>query len=486
MRHLFVLAALLVIPAVPATAQVDARLFRHPDVSATHITFVYAGDIWIVAKAGGLAHRLSSPLGEESFPRFSPDGSRIAFSANYDGNTDVYVVPTMGGEPVRVSYHPMGDRLVDWTPDGRLLVASSRESGRQRYSQLFVVGAGGGLPTRLPVPYGEFGALSPDGRVLAYTPKARDFRTWKRYRGGWAPDLWLFDLRDSSATKAAPSEANDGHPMWHGTTLYFLSDRDASQRYNIWAYDRNTRAVRQVTTFRDFDITFPAIGPADIVFQAGGRLYLLDLATEQTREVAVNVITDRMTLKPRVEKIAALIQSGTISPTGKRAVFEARGEIVTVPAEHGPVLNLTRSSGVAERYPSWSPDGTTIAYWSDRSGEYELWLRPADGSGTERRVTSLGPGYRYTAQWSPDSKRVVFADEAMRIRLYDLERNRVTEIDQSPVWMAHGQLQGMDFRWSADSRCCTGGCRAPARATTRAPWSTTISRSAKRRPSWRT
>ncbi len=455
MRPLFVLAALLIVTGAPAAAQVDARLFRYPDVSATHITFVYAGDIWVVAKTGGLAHRLSSPLGEESFPRFSPDGARIAFSANYDGNTDVYVVPTMGGEPVRVSYHPMGDRLVDWTPDGRLLVASSRESDRQRYSQLFVVGAGGGLPTRLPVPYGEFGALSPDGRVLAYTPKARDFRTWKRYRGGWAPDLWLFDLRDSSATKVAPHEANDGHPMWHGTTLYFLSDRDASQRYNIWAYDRRTGAVRQVTTFRDFDITFPAIGPADIVFQAGGRLYLLDLATEQTREVTVNVITDRMTLKPRVEKIATLIQSGTISPTGKRAVFEARGEIVTVPAEHGPVLNLTRSSGVAERYPSWSPDGKTIAYWSDRSGEYELWLRPADGSGSERKVTSLGKGYRYLPHWSPDSKRIAFVDEAMRIRLYDIDRNRVTEIDQSPVWMAHGQLQGMDFRWSADSRWVT-------------------------------
>jgi tricorn protease len=442
--------------AAPVAAQIDARMFRYPDVSATHIAFTYANDIWVVAKAGGSAVRLSSPPGEETFPRFSPDGSRIAYSANYDGNTDVYVVPAMGGAPVRITHHPMTDRLVDWHPDGsHVLFASSRESGRQRYNQFFLAPATGGLPIRLPVPYGEFGQLSPDGRTLAYTPKARDFRTWKRYRGGWAPDIWLFSLADSTATNITNSAANDGQPMWHHTTLYFLSDRGPEQRANIWAYDATSGTMRQVTEFSDFDITFPSIGPDDLVFQAGGRLYRIELATEQMVEVPVTVVTDRSTLRLRAEKVASLMQSGSVSPTGKRAVFEARGELFTVPAEHGPVLNLTRSSGVAERYPSWSPDGKLLAYWSDRSGEYELYVRPADGTGAERKLTALGAGYRYTAHWSPDSKQLVFVDESLQFRIYDLEQDRLSDIDRGEIWMAHGQLSGTSFHWSGDSRWVT-------------------------------
>jgi tricorn protease len=439
-------------PLGSITAQVDARMLRYPDVSATQIAFVYAGDIWVVPKAGGTAHRLSSPLGEESFPRFSPDGRRLAFSANYDGNQDVYVVPAMGGEPVRVTYHPMGDRLVDWHPDGRLVFASGRESGRQRYSQFFLVSADGGLPTRMAVPYGEFGAFAADGHRFAYIPMSQDFRTWKRYRGGWAPDIWIFDLRDTSAARVAPDLADDTQPMWHGDRLYFLSDRGPEQRHNLWVWDRAGGAARQVTRFRDFDITFPSIGPEDIVFQAGGRLYLMSLAGEQVKEVPVTVVTDQMTLKPRSARVAGLIQRADVSPSGKRAVFEARGELFSVPAEHGPVINLSRSAGVAERYPTWSPDGKSLAFWSDQSGEYELYLRPADGSGEARKLTSLGAGYRYAAQWSPDGKKLGFIDQAMRIRLHDLDRSRTTEVDQSDVWMGHGQLQGFRIVWSPDSR----------------------------------
>ncbi|HET6681296.1 MAG TPA: hypothetical protein VFG84_08835, partial [Gemmatimonadaceae bacterium] len=439
----------------PAAAQTDARMFRYPDVSATQIAFVYAGDIWVVPKSGGVANRLSSPAGEESFPRFSPDGSRIAFSANYDGNTDTYVIPTSGGEPVRITYHPMGDRLVDWHPDGRLLFASGRESGRQRYNQFYLVSATGGLPTKMPVPYAEFGSISADGRYLAYTPTTLDFRTWKRYRGGWAPDIWIFDLSDSTARNVSPSDADDSQPMWHGNVLYFLSDRGAEQRHNIWKYDVASGGVSQVTTFRDFDVTFPAIGPTDMVFQAGGRLHLLDLATDTEREVQVEVITDQISLRPRVEKVALLIQYASVSPTGQRALFQARGELITVPAEHGPVLNLSRTSGVAERYPTWSPDGKTVAYWTDRNGEYQLALRPADGSGTERILTTMGPGYRYGAWWSPDGKKLAFADEAMRFHLYDVDRNAGRVIDSSLVWMAHGQLENMRFNWSSDSRWLT-------------------------------
>jgi tricorn protease len=438
--------------ARPAAAQIDARMLRNPDVSATQIAFVYAGDIWLVPKAGGVAVRLSSPRGEESFPRFSPDGRTLAFSANYDGNTDVYTVPAQGGDPTRLTWHPMPDRVLDWHPDGaRVLFASGRESGRQRYNQFYLVATTGGPAEKLPVPYGEFAAYAPDGKRLAYLPQSQAFRTWKRYRGGWAPDVWTFDLATFASANVTRSDANEEFPMWHGDTLYFLSDAGPSQRANIWARDRSG-AVRQVTQFTDFDVTFPAIGPEDIVFEAGGRLYLLALATGKTTEVPVQVVTDRTTLKPRIESVAEAIREAAPSPSGKRAVFQARGEVFTVPAEHGPVLNLTRSSASAERYPRWSPDGKTIAYWSDRSGEYELVLRPADGTGAEKAATTLGPGYRYPVQWSPDSKRLAFYDQTQTLRLMEVANGKLTEIDQAPIWMSHGELEGAPLRWSADSR----------------------------------
>jgi tricorn protease len=447
---------LLMASAATASAQIDARMFRYPAVSANQIAFVYAGDIWLVPKQGGFAARLSSPPGEESFPRFSPDGSKIAYSADYDGNTDVYVVPAVGGEPIRLTHHPMADRVIGWHPDGkRVLFASSRESGRQRYSQFYLVGLDGGLPEKLPVPYGEFGAFSPDGSQFVYMPMSQDFRNWKRYRGGWAPDLWLFNLKTSASRNLTNNPANDAQPMWHGNTIYFLSDRGPSERNNIWAEDLATEQVRQITHFDDFDITFPSIGPDSIVFQAGGRLYLMDLASDKVAEVPVRVVTDASTLRARTAKADKLIFTASVSPTGKRAVFEARGDVHTVPAERGAVLNVTRTPGVADRYPRWSPDGKTIAYWSDKSGEYELTLRSADGSGPERKVTSLGAGFRYAPQWSPDSKQVAFIDQAMKVHICDLAAGRVVDVDQSPVWIAHDGLEAFRFQWSPDSRWLT-------------------------------
>ena len=445
--------ALLLMGAVPASAQVDARMFRQPAVSADKIAFVYAGDIWLVPKSGGAATRLSSPPGEESFPRFSPDGSKLAYSADYDGNTDVYVVPTAGGEPVRLTHHPMGDRVVGWHPDGkRVLFASSRESGRQRYSQFYLVGLDGGLPEKLPVPYGEFGTFSPDGASFVYMPMSQDFRNWKRYRGGWAPDLWLFDLKTFAARNITNNPANDAQPMWFRNTVYFISDRGAEQRNNIWAEDVATGAVRQVTRYDDFDITFPSIGPDAIVFQKGGRIYLLSLPGEKVTEVPIRVVTDATTLRARTTKADKEINAASVSPTGRRVVFEARGDVVTLPAERGAVINVTRSSGVADRYPRWSPDGKTLAYWSDRSGEYELTFKPADGTGAERKVTSLGRGFRYAPQWSPDSKKLAFIDQAMRIRIYDDAAGKVVDVDKSPDLIAHDGLEAFRFQWSADSR----------------------------------
>lgn len=431
---------------------IDARMLRMPDVSAREIVFVYAGDIWIVPKSGGTAHRLSSPEGEETFPRFSPDGTHIAFTANYDGNADVYVIPTTGGTPKRVTYHPMVDRMADWHPDGKsLLFSSPRESGRQRFNQLFLVDSSGGLPRRLLVPFGEFASLSPDGRTLAFMPRTRDFRTWKRYRGGMAPDIWLFDLENFSSENITNSNANDAHPMWHGRTLYFLSDRGAEKRYNIWAYDLDRKAMRQVTRLADEDIHFPAIGPEEIVYEAGGRLYLLSLSDSSVREVKVDVVTDQRTLRPRIQNVSRPLSSADLSPTGRRALFEARGEVFTVPAEHGVIRNLTRDSGVAERSPAWSPDGEWVAYWSDRSGEYELTLRKADGSGEEQQVTHLGPGFRYDPFWSPDSRKLAFVDQAQRIQVLLRDSGEVIQIGQGK-YLSHGALSNFRVSWSPDSR----------------------------------
>jgi len=444
---------LLILVAAPAAAQVDARMFRQPAVSADKIAFVYAGDIWLVPKAGGAATRLSSPPGEESFPRFSPDGTKLAYSADYDGNTDVYVVPTAGGEPIRLTHHPMPDRVVGWHPDGkRVLFASGRESGRQRYNQFYLVGLEGGMPEKLPVPYGEFGTFSPDGARFVYMPMAQDFRNWKRYRGGWAPDLWLFDLKTLASRNITSNPANDAQPMWYRNTVFFISDRGSEQRNNIWAEDMGTGAVRQVTRYDDFDITFPSIGPDAIVFQKGGRIYLLSLPGEQVTEVQIRVLTDATTLRPRTTKADKEVNAASPSPTGRRVVLEARGDVVTLPAERGAAINVTRSSGVADRYPRWSPDGKTLAYWSDRSGEYELTLRSADGTGPERKVTSLGRGFRYPPQWSPDSKKLAFIDQAMRIRVYDDAGGKLTDVDKSPDWIAHDGLEAFRFQWSPDSR----------------------------------
>ncbi|MBA3949433.1 MAG: PD40 domain-containing protein, partial [Acidobacteria bacterium] len=457
--RVFAFAAGAALFTVPALAQIDARMLRYPSVSKTQIAFVYAGDVWLVPKAGGTAHRLTSSAGEETFPRFSPDGTKVAFSANYDGNQDVYVIPAAGGEPVRLTHHPMADRVVGWTPDGtRVLFVSGRESGRQRYNQFYTIDLDGGLPEKLPIPYGEFGAYAQDGHRFAYMPISTDFRTWKRYRGGWSPDIFIFDLEKLTSENITNHAAQDAQPMWGpsaGDTIYFISDRGANERSNIWTYDAKTKATKQITSFTDFDVTFPSMGPDGIVFQSGGRMYLLDTATNQHTEVPVRVITDETTLRTRSVKVEDLIQSGAVSPTGKRAVFEARGDIFTLPAEHGPVVNITRSSGVAERYPRWSPDGQTLAYWSDRSGEYELTIRAGDGSGNERTITKLGAGFRYPPTWSPDSKKVAYIDHGMRIRITDIADGATKQIDVSPEWMGHGQNEGFDLRWSPDSRWLT-------------------------------
>ncbi len=438
--------------APQAIAGIDAGILGFPDVSRDQIAFSYAGDIWVVAKTGGTAMRLSTPAGQEIFPRFSPDGKQIAFSGNYDGNTDIYVIDADGGLPTRVTHHPMNDRMLDWYPDGKsLMFASSMHSGKQRFRQLYKVPVAGGMPEKLPVPYGEFGAVSANGETLAYMPLSRDFRTWKRYRGGMTTDIWTFDLKSHAAKNITDSNSNDSQPMWHGKTVYFISDRGPATRSNVWSYDTDSGKLQQITKFTDYDVRFPAIGPDEIVFENGGSLHLLTLATGKTRPVEIDVVTDRATLKTRVVSTSRAMTAADLSPSGKRAVFTARGEVYTVPQEHGIVRNLTRTSGVAERDAAWSPDGKEIAYWSDRSGEYELTVRPSDGSGEETVLTELGPGFRYGVHWSPDSKKLAWIDQAMKIWIHDREAGKTAQVDQA-LYYFHGPLSGFSVSWSADSR----------------------------------
>jgi tricorn protease-like protein/C-terminal processing protease CtpA/Prc len=431
----------------------DAGLMRMPAVSEKQIAFVYAGDIWIAPKEGGTAIRLSSPRGEESWPRFSPEGRELAFTGNYEGNEDIYIMPVSGGEPRRVTYHGGGDRVVGWWPDGKSIIfASRRDSFSDRVGQFFKINAQGGPAQRLPIPYGEYGSVSPDGKTFAYTMTDTDRASWKRYRGGMAPDVWLFHLDTGAAENITDNPACDSQPMWsRDGKLYFLSDRDEKKRANLWQYDSSKKELRQITKFTDFDVRYPSIGPKEIVFENGGQLHLLDLATEKTHVVKVEVVTDKATLRPRLENVSTRVAHASLSPTGKRVLFEARGDIFSAPAENGITRNLTESQGVAERYPAWSPDGKWIAYFSDRSGEYELTLLPADGKGKEQQVTTLGAGWRYSPTWSPDSKKLVFIDNAMRIWLHDLDTKQTSQIDKQK-WMYHGDLERFSVSWSSDSR----------------------------------
>lgn len=428
-------------------------MLRYPDVSATHIAFVYADDLWLVPREGGVALPLASPAGLETFPRFSPDGATIAFVGNYDGNRDIYTMPVAGGVPTRVTHHPAGETLCGWTPEGRLLFFTSGLAGRTRQVQLFTVGASGGLPTPLPVPYGAFADISGDG-WLAYTPHTTDNRTWKRYRGGMSTDIWLFDLKSKASKRATTWEGTDTAPMWHGKTLYYLSDDGREHRQNLWSLDPATLAKKQLTNYADYDVKWPAIGPGpkgtgEIVFQHGSALELLDLATGQAHPVEVTIPGARAKLKPRTVDAKDFAQSWDVGPTGKRMLVSARGDVWSVPAKEGSPRNLTRTSGVAERDGSWSPDGKWVAYLSDASGEYEVVLASADGQGEARTLTSGGHAFRRLMVWSPDSKRLVFCDKTGTLYLLAVEGGEPRVIEKDP-WA--GDLIGGNPSFSRDSR----------------------------------
>lgn len=437
-------------------AQISAKLMRYMDVSETQITFVYGGDIWIMPKAGGTAIPVTNSQGEESWPRFSPDGTEIAFTANYNGNSDIYVMPITGGVPTRVTYNSFPDRMVEWHPDGeRLLFASRRELGQRSGNQFFMVSKKGGFPEKLKIPYGELASFSPDANHLAYITKITENYPFKRYRGGLSSDIILYDLKNNSAVNVTNNEANDGKPAWLGDKVYFLSDQGDEMRLNIWQYDTNTKESSRVTNFTDFDISFMGAGDSEIVFENGGNMYLMNAATNQYKKVDVNIISDLSVEMPRKEDVSRRISSMTAAPGAKRIVFEARGELFNVPVKEGYSINLTQSSGAFDRQPSWSPDGKHIAYWSDKSGENEIYLLPTDGTGKERKLTNRKKGFGYELYWSPDSEKIAFIDEKNDISIINVESGKTT-IAGNTLWnVGHNGRFNFPVSWSHDSKWIT-------------------------------
>ena len=453
-KHLLVLLGCM-LPFL-GFSQINAKLLRHPDVSDTQICFVYGGDVWIVSKTGGTAHQLSTPVGEELNPRFSPDGRQIAYTANYHGNSDVFIVNSLGGIPKQMTHHPYGDRVVDWTPDGdNLLFASMRESGRRRFNQLYLMDMSGRNLEKLPLAYGEHGSYSTDGSRLAFTTKNLNI-SMKRYRNGLSPDIWIYDKNTGATERIEQTDANEVFPMWHENKIYFISDREENQRFNIWSFDLTSKEAKRITDFSDFDVKYPSIGPSEIVFEAGGDLYLLSLETEQYKKVDIHVVSDQTKLMPALKKVDKMIVNTTLSPKANRVVMEARGELFSLPEKDGYIANLSQSSGSAERYPAWSPDGKHIAYWSDKNGEYNLYLKDMENPWKDdRKITDYSNGFFYNLYWSPDSKKVVFASNAQGIFLLDVATGNIKKIDQIAYDFSHFWAQGFSVNWSSDSKWIT-------------------------------
>ena len=451
-----IVALFFMTSSIDAQAQINASLMRFPDVSDKNIVFAYANDIWIVPKTGGEASRLSSPKGQEVFPKFSPDGQMIAFSGNYDGNNDVFVMPVAGGIPQRLTSHGYTDRVIDWTADGnQVIFASSRESGKARYNQFYKVHKTGGTIEKLPLEYAEYGSLSPDGSQMAVVYITQIFRTWKRYKGGTKGKIVIYNFKDSTSRYLSlPTGGGDEFPMWHANNLYFISDRGSEERMNLYKHDLVTGTTTQLTNYTDYDIHFPSLGPAEIVYEQGGKLHLYNLAAGTDKSVSVTLVTDETGLKPKMVSTENYIQSTALSPDGKRVLIEARGDIYSLPAKDGFVKNLTQTSGVAERTPVWSPDGKSIAFWSDKSGEYEIYIQDADLSKPAVQRTKYGKGYRYNLFWSPDSKKISFINQAGEIHVLDLPSGKTQQIDKL-FTSSHGTLAGFTANWSIDSRWLT-------------------------------
>ncbi len=442
------------------SAQNEARLMRFPAIHGNQIVFTYAGDLYSVEKAGGLARKLTNDEnGYEMFARFSPNGKQIAFTAQYDGNTEVYLMPADGGVPVRLTYSAtlnrddVSDRMgpnnivMTWRDDESIVYRSRKQSFNDFKGQLFITSVKGGLSEELPLPAGGFCSYSPDKSKLAYNRVFREFRTWKYYRGGMADDIWIYDFKTKQTENITNNPAQDIFPMWAGDKIYFASDRDRTM--NLFVYDLKTKETKKLTDFKEFDIKFPSLGDNAIVFENGGFLYVFDLATQKYGKVTVNIANDLITGRNQLKDASKFINSSSISSDGKRIAFDARGDVWTVPAKTGITRNITQTKGVHNRDVAWSPDGKTIAFISDRTGEDEIFIAKQDGTGDVIQLTKNADTYKYSPLWSPDSKKLLWSDKMLRLQYVDVDSKEVTIVDQAKAWEFNS------YNWSPDSKWIT-------------------------------
>ncbi|HKJ92861.1 MAG TPA: hypothetical protein VJ957_06820, partial [Longimicrobiales bacterium] len=440
-----------------AAGHLDAqtKLLRFPDIQGDRVVFTYAGDLWTAPATGGTAVRVTAAPGEELFARFSPDGRMIAFTGQYDGDEQVYVMRSGGGVPKQLTSYPArgplpprwgyDNQVYGWTVDGgAVLFRSLRDSWDLGESKLYTVPAAGGMPEALPMPQSGAGAFSPDGKRVVYSPLFRDFRAWKRYKGGWAQDLWIFDLSGKQAKQITDYPGADRDPMWIGDRIYFTSDRDG--HLNIYSYDPVSGQTAELTHHRTWDVRWPSDdGKGRIVYELGGELHVLDVASGQDRKLDIYVPDDQVARRPAHIDVQRYVEDYALAPKGQRALFVARGDVFSAPIEHGRTLDLTHSSGAHDKWARWSPDGRSIAFISDVSGEEELYVMDRDGSGEPRQITTDDHMMLYWPEWSPDSKRIAFGDKEGRLWVVDVDSHRRTQVADE----ARGQIG--DYVWSPKS-----------------------------------
>jgi len=443
-----------------AMPQEEARLLRFPAVYGNQVVFSYAGDLYTVPATGGMARKLTNDEnGYEMFARFSPDGKQIAFTGQYDGNTEVFVIPAEGGIPKRLTFtatlgrDDISDRMgpnnivMTWKDNKTVVFRSRKQTFNDFKGQLFLANTDGGLAAELPFPAGGFCSYSPDGSKLAYNRVFREFRTWKYYRGGQADDIWIYDFQTKQIENITNNKAQDIMPMWKGDKIFFCSDRDRTM--NIFVYDLKTKETRKVTQFTQYDVKFPSLGDKYIAFENGGYIYLLDLATEKAEKMTIRIADDFISGRDMMKDASKSIGTFSVSPDGKRISFGARGDVWTVPAKTGITRNLTSTSGIHERDVAWSPDGQYIAYVSDKTGEDEIYISRQDGTGEPVQLTKNADTYKYAVSWSPDSKKLLWSDKMLRLQYVDIDTKEVKVVTTSKDW------EYRDFSWSPDSKWIT-------------------------------
>ena len=457
MKRIVQSAFMLLCFSLIASAQPESRLLRFPAIHGNQVVFSYAGDLYTVASTGGTARKLTNDPGYEMFSKFSPDGKQIAFTAQYDGNTEVYMMPAQGGTPKRLTVtatlgrDDISDRMgpnnvvMTWTRDGKYIIYRSRKQSFNDFvGQLFSVPVEGGLSKELPLPTGGFCSYSPDGQKLAYNRVFREFRTWKYYKGGMADDIWIYDPIAKKVQNITNNKAQDIFPMWFGDDIYFLSDRDRTM--NLFAYNNATGLTRKLTNYTEYDIKFPSAGDKSIIYENGGYLYVFDIASQKSEKLTIQIADDLIGGRSELKDATKFMGLVSPSPDGNRIVASARGDIFSIPAKEGITRNLTQSSSAHDRAAVWSPDGRYIAYLSDQNGEYEIYIQKQDGSEPPVQITKGADTYKFGILWSPDSKKILWNDKMLRLQFVDIDTKEVTMVDHSDVW-EYGS-----FNWSPDSK----------------------------------